>query len=130
MGILNIGPTRWINDYQRNQKQAAMKRALHNTAQAYQAYRPEYTQARLNLGRQQASMFNPMNAALGMMYGPAAQFDIGAAMVNPMSQRMQMLGAPTNTVQAPFFGAGMVQKETPRERTVDKYSPKGDKKPR
>ena len=63
-------------------------------AQASQQMRPELSQAYQNMLNQTYSLFQPMNNALGQMYGTGAQFDTGVATQNPMSERMQGIGAP------------------------------------
>lgn len=71
-------------------KNAAMQRAAYN----YALMRPEMAHAQLNAMRQQASLYQPINSALGEMYGPSAQMDINAALQNPMSERMMTMGMP------------------------------------
>lgn len=83
----------FIGNFFDNPAEGRMTGQMHLAGQNYQAYRPEVAQARLNALNQQASMFRPVNAMLGQMYGPQAQMDMSAAAQNPMSPRMMSLGA-------------------------------------
>lgn len=51
----------------------------------YDQYRPELMQARMNALNSALGAFSPVNAALGRMYGPDAQFDLSKAAVNPFA---------------------------------------------
>lgn len=80
----------FFDDKGHNQNQ----RTWNAMAQNYQAYRPEAAQARLNALNSQMSMFAPVNAALGQMYGNGAQFNMDQALNNPLTNRMMDMGAP------------------------------------
>jgi len=82
-----------------NPKEQQMQKTQHAAAKAYQAYRPELRDAEMNSLRQQASLFAPVNGMLGQMYGPGAQFDLGQAIQDPMSERMTQVGAPVDIKQ-------------------------------
>jgi hypothetical protein len=73
--------------------------SMHNMALAYQAYRPEVAQARMQALNNQMSMFAPLNAMLGQMYGQGAQFDLSKATQSPLTNRAMNLGAPTGAAQ-------------------------------
>ena len=68
------------------------QQAMGDVGQQLQAYRPEFQQAQMNAMRQQMAMMQPMQNALGSMYGPAAQFDLEQGVQNPFSERPQQIG--------------------------------------
>lgn len=83
-----------VGNFFDNPGHAASQKTWEQTAKAYQAYRPEIAQARMKTLNSQLSMFAPVNAALGQMYGQGAQFDTSAAQQSPLNNRMMDMGAP------------------------------------
>ena len=82
----------------------AKRNASHNLALSYHAYRPEAQDARMNALNNQMSMYAPVNAMLGQMYGEGAQFDMSQATQNPLSNRAMNLGAPKGSMMLPEGG--------------------------
>jgi hypothetical protein len=76
----------------------AKKRGNHALAQAYHAYRPEAADSRMRALNNQLTAFQPVNQALGSMYGPDMQFDSAQAMQSPLTNRQMNLGAPTGAM--------------------------------
>lgn len=63
-------------------------------SQDYAAQRAINAQQRMNALRNIAGMFGPANHALGQMYGPGSQFDLGAFSYSPMiTQNLSHPGA-------------------------------------
>lgn len=76
-----LGPSR--ADVAMDKKIAGMKEA----AQHYAAYRPIANQQRMNALNKMGHLFEPVNNALGQMYGPQAQFDLSSMGESPMVQQ-------------------------------------------
>ena len=77
-----------------NPNEIAMKKRMLEGSEALAAYRPVQQQARMNALQQSMSLFNPVNSALGQMYGPGAQFDLNAASQNPLDPYANKIGQP------------------------------------
>lgn len=90
-----------VGNFFDNPNEGRMTQQMHQAGLNYQAYRPELANARLNALNQQASMFRPVHAMLGQMYGPQAQMDMTQAAQNPMSQRMMGMGATSDAAGPP-----------------------------
>jgi hypothetical protein len=94
--MANWGPHKFpvIGSWFLNPKEEAKKQAMSQAAQAYQAYRPEMLQAQQNALRQQMALFQPLNRAIGQMYGAGSAPDLWAATQNPLGPSMQQVGRP------------------------------------
>lgn len=84
-------------------KQQQMQQA----GREYSAYRPELAQARENVMRQKVMAMQPMNNAMGAMYGPGAQMDTSQMFQSPMSARMGGIGSSLGMPGGGGGGMGM-----------------------
>lgn len=88
------------NSAQRKEGKAnAQKMNLMNQAtQSYEDYRPIAAQQNMNALQQKTGLLQPLNGALGKMYGADAQMDLKAASQNPFA------GVAGATGQGPLAG--------------------------
>jgi hypothetical protein len=126
---VNWNPSRLpvLGQFFENPAETQKQRSFSEAAAVYHAMRPELQDARMNALRQTMSLYQPVNRALGQMYGPGSQLDIsGALEQGPISERAMQLGEPKPWVEqtpeermggqgamaghflAPFGGGGIV----------------------
>ncbi|RMG11330.1 MAG: hypothetical protein D6731_15735 [Planctomycetota bacterium] len=84
----------FVGQFFENPQEAAMRRHMIEGAQSLSAYRPVQYQARMNALQQAMSLFNPVNNALGQMYGPGAMMNMGQAAQSPLDPRAFEIGQP------------------------------------
>ena len=91
-----------IGNFVQNPQEQFKLAQMQEAGRQYGAYRPELAQARQNIMAQKFMGLQPMNNAMGQMYGPGAMMDTRQMLQNPMSQRMMGLG----NVKGPGQGKG------------------------
>jgi|GEM_PF-5081953 len=82
-----------------NPEEENLQQSMEQARQAYAQYRPMAEQARLNALAQTASLFQPVNRALGEMYGPGAQMSMPVQ--SPLPEGMTGVGGQATSRQDP-----------------------------
>lgn len=83
-----------VGNFVQNPDELHKQEQLQRAGAAYNAYRPEAQQAQMNALRSTMAAYQPVNNALGQMYGPGAQ--MSGDVYAPMSPSMMQQGAPMN----------------------------------
>lgn len=82
-----------------NPEEENLQQTMEQARQAYGQYRPLMEEARMNALRQTLDTFQPVNQALGEMYGPSAQMDLSVQ--SPMPEGMTGTGGQATPRQDP-----------------------------
>lgn len=69
-------------------EEEAHQKMMQQAAQAYNQYRPQNIQTRMNAFQNMGNAFAPMNNVMGQLYGQGAQMDMSKLIQNPFPQSM------------------------------------------
>ena len=104
-----------IGNFFQNPDEQHQAQQFHTAALNNAAYRPELANAYMNALRNRSSLYQGLNDSLEEWYGPQAGVNVSQMYANPMSPRMQQLGAPRDAQpqQISNVAGGVVQNGIP-----------------
>jgi hypothetical protein len=96
MAGLELAPYKMplVGGFFQNPDELHQKQQSHQMAKAFQSYRPELLQARMNMMRAGLSPYQGANNMLGSMMGGTGGMDPSQLYNSPLNPQAQQLGAP------------------------------------